>query len=76
MSDYQKHLGHVMRGHTGPKVKDDDPELLQIIRDNFIDLPRRHVTKLSWLVMETPQSQVVMKYLRNKVKSFKLSRKT
>ena len=52
---------------SGPNTKADNPELLAIIRDYFIDQPRPFMTKFSLPLFQTNQAKVVDEILKGKV---------
>lgn len=47
----------------------DDADLVQFIRDEFIDLPRPFVTKFSMPLFQTAQANAVDKILKKKVRN-------
>ena len=56
-----------MKNLTGPHVLWNDPKLVGVVRDYFVDPPRPYVTKFSLPLTQTPQAKVVDEVLKGKV---------
>ena len=52
---------------SGPDTEADDPELVSIIKDHFIDHPRPFMTKFSLPLFKTEQAKRVDQILNGKV---------
>ena len=70
----ERELAKAMDGYTGASVRPDDPELIEKIRNHFIDLPRPYVTKFSMPIVRTPQAKEVDKVLKGKVMFYTIIR--
>lgn len=57
----------IMKNLTGSHITPDNPELVAVVRNHFVDLPRPYVTKFSLPLTRTPQAEVVDKILKEKV---------
>ena len=53
---------------SSPQTKPDDPKLISLIRDEFIDHPRPFLTKFSLPLFQTNQAKVVDDILKHKVR--------
>ena len=56
-----------MQELAGPNRAQDDPELIQFIKDEIIEERRPFVPKMSHLLYQTPQAKVIDKMFNKKV---------
>ena len=67
MMPRDSHIREKFEKLAGPNIPQDNPELIQFLKNDMIDPPRPFVSKISHPLYKTPQAEEVDKILKGKV---------